>query len=126
MTINRIGFASQLRNGVWGPVFANTEQAERWARERQGEVDPSRTALEILADLPDGPPRPVVVLASGERVRYNPARTVYIVSRSGTTPVQFPRLVELVRQYDVQDTELDALQALPAQTAAWVAAGGRD
>ncbi len=126
MALDRIGYASQYTNGTWGPIFPTLELARKWANEKRAELDPARTVLDIHANLPDGPPRPVVLLASGERVRYNVQRQLFSVVSDGVPAVTFPRLVELVRRYDVQDSELDALQALPAQTAVWAAAGGRD
>lgn len=126
MALDRIGYASQYTNGTWGPIFPTLELARRWANEKRSELDPARTVLDIHANLPDGPPRPVVTLASGERVRYNVQRNLYVVVSDNAENVTFPRLVELVRRYDVQDEELDALQSLPAQTATWAAAGGRD
>lgn len=126
MTIKRVGFASQLTNGVWGPVFATAEQAQRWALERRAEVDSARVALELLADLPDGPPRPTVSLASGERVRYNLNRNQFVILPAVGANVTVSSVVEIIRLFSVTDAEVDALQALPTDTAAWAAAGGRD
>lgn len=121
MATERIGFATQLVDGAWGPVFDTEAHAQRWARENRPRVKRDRIALPILADLPDVPPRPVVVLANGERVRWNLNRSVYVAAG-----VDFADVVTLVRQFPVTDAELDALQALPAETQAWAAAGGRD
>jgi hypothetical protein len=125
MATEPIGFASQLVDGSWGPIFPTLTRAERWVRENRGAVVPTRAVLPILADVPDVPPRPVVVLANGERVRWNANRGVYVVVVAGVA-TDVATVVELVRGYAVADTELDALQTLPAATATWAAAGGRD
>lgn len=121
MATERIGFASQHIDGSWGPIFATDVQAQRWARVYRDTLRRDRIALPMLADVPDVPPRPVVQLANGERVRWNSNRGVYVVAT-----VDYAAVVDLVRAFAVTDAELDALQALPADTAAWIAAGGRD
>lgn len=125
MATKPIGFASQYTNGVWGPIFPTLELATRWMREHRDELDPARLVMPILADVPDGTPRPTVLLTSGERVRYNLNRREFVVVLNGVND-PFTAIVDMVRKYNVTDAELDALQALPAQTAAWAAAGGRD
>jgi hypothetical protein len=121
MATERIGFSCQRLDGTWGPVVETVTDAQRWARAQGGGIRRDRIGVPVLADLPDVPPRPVVVLATGDRVRWNPARSVFVVATT-----DFPSVVALVRLYPVTDSELDALQALPADTAAWAAAGGRD
>lgn len=125
MATKPIGFASQFANGVWGPVFPTDALATKWMRENRAELDSARLVVPILADVPDGTPRPTVLLTSGERVRFNLTRREYVVVLNGTN-AQFPSIVDIVRRYGVTDAELDALQALPALTDAWASAGGRD
>jgi hypothetical protein len=125
MAIRQIGFASQFLNGTWGPVFATDALATRWMREQRPELDSQRLVVPVWIDVPDSPPRPIVTLASGERVRYNLNRSEYIVVANGTnTPCA--TIVDIVRRYGMTDAELDSLQALPAVTDAWASAGGRD
>jgi hypothetical protein len=125
MATERIGFASQTADGTWGPIFATDTQARQWARSSASPVRRDRTAMPILCDVPDVPPRPTVTLANGARIRWHSNRGVYVVVVDSTN-TDVPSVVELVRAQPVTDAELDALQALPAETAAWIAAGGRD
>ncbi len=124
MATEAIGFVSQQRNGVWGPVFATEELAKRWAAERRAELDPTRTVLPVTVNVPDAPPRPSVLLSSGERVRWNIPRNEYTLGAGVENRV--PTLVDLVRRTGMTDADIAAVQALPAETVAWAATGGRD
>jgi hypothetical protein len=118
MGYERIGFANRNADGTWSPIFTTDAKARRAARE--GAVDRAAIATPVFVDTPATPPRPSVILTTnGERVRWNVARDVYVLGG-----VDVPTLVGLIAAATVIDAELDALQALPAQTAAWVAAGG--
>jgi hypothetical protein len=120
MGYERIGFANRNADGTWSPVYATDAKARRAARD--GAVNRATIATPVFVDVPATPPRPVVVLATnGERVRWNAVRDVYVLGG-----VDVPTLVGVIAAAAVLDAELDALQALPALTAAWVAAGGRD
>lgn len=117
----RIGFASQLVDGTWSPVFGSEALARRFLRSWPVAANRRHVALPVYVDTPDVPARPQVILTDNSRVRWNVARGVYVVS--GT---DYPTLVALVKAFSVTDGDLDAIQALPADTAAWVAAGGVD
>lgn len=121
MAIERIGFANAFTGGSWSPIFAREAEARVHARENASAINRRRIAVPVLIDVPDVPPRPAVALGDGTRVRYHATRPQFLV---GTTP--YDSVVALVRAVTVTDAELDALQALPAEMAAWVANGGTD
>ena len=117
----RIGFVSQLVDGTWSPVFNTEALARRFLRTWPTPANRRLVALPVYVDVPDVPSRPQVILTDNSRVRWNVQRGVYTVS--GT---DYPTLVALVKAFSVTDGDVDAIQALPADTDAWIAAGGVD
>lgn len=117
----RIGFTSQLLDGTWTPVFPTETAARQYLRQMAFTAHRQRMALPVSVDIPDVAPRPAVVLGDGTRVRWHVARAVYVALLT-----DYATVVDLAKVLPVVDADLDALQALAADTVAWTAAGGTD
>jgi hypothetical protein len=121
MPLQPLGFVSLLADGSTTLIRPTVEQAQQLVAEMNVRVRRGFVALPVFVDVPDAPPRPSVPLADGPRVVWRPGARVYRAAG-----VDYPTLVALIRALTVTDDEVDALQALPTQTAAWVTDGGRE
>ena len=117
----RIGYVSQRLDGAWTPVFPTETAARQYLRQMAVAAVRDRIALPVVVDIPDVAPRPSVVLGDGTRVRWNTTRSVYVALMT-----DYATVVDLAKVLPVVDADLDALQALRADTNAWAAAGGTD
>lgn len=119
-TLN-IGFITQLADGTWTRIAATQAAAEALAADIRLPLRRGYVALPVSVEVPDAPPRPMVMLADGTKIVYRPGRKTY---RAGLQ--EFASVVEIAKALPITDAHLDALQALPSDTAAWTAAGGRE
>ena len=117
----RIGFTSLRLDGAWTPVFPTETAARQYLRQLAITPQRGRIALPVFVEIPDVAPKPTVVLSDGTRVRWHVARAVYVALMT-----DYATVVDLAKVLPVVDADLDALQALPAETVAWTAAGGVD
>lgn len=115
-----IGFITQLADGTWTQVRTDKADAEKLAASLGLPVRRGFVALPVLVDVPDVPPRPAVTLADGTRIVYMPNRTAYRVNGA-----DYATIIDVVRTFPVLPADIDAIQALPAETAAWQALAGR-
>lgn len=117
----RIGYVSQRLDGGWTPVFPTETAARQYLRQLAISANRQRIALPVFVDIPDVAPKPSVVLGDGTRVRWHVGRSVFVALLT-----DYATVVDLAKVLPVVDADLDALQALAADTVAWAAAGGVD
>lgn len=121
MATEAIGFISQLGDGTWTQIRATKADAEALVTDLKLPVRRNRVALPVSVDVPDAPARPSVTLPDGTRIVWRQNRNTYRIGL-----VEYPSLVALIKDTAVPDDAIDALQALPSDTAAWAATGGRE
>lgn len=117
----RLGFVSQLVDGAWTPVLPTENAARQYLRQMALAANRRRIALPVFVDLPDVALRPLVVLADGTRIRWHLVRRVFVADAR-----DYATVVALVKTLTVTDADVDALQALAAETVAWSESGGTD
>jgi hypothetical protein len=114
----RIGWVNRYFSGPWSQIFVARSGAERDAQLKPGQVE--RLAVEVYEDVPDTVPQPsVALLTAGAVLTYDVGTNQYIATYPSGSAPRFDTVSNLIRNVLVVDSEIDAIQALPAATIAW-------